>query len=190
MRFLDSGTARPNSGGHSVWKRLLASLIAGSVAIAINTFILLAADWIPLATAHGGLLKLIKPVAAGPLHALGVADAWTRLGLPAVGSATFKTGFHVAVGLAMAVFYAFVVDPALRGPSWRKGFLYAVFAWLANAFIVLPLTGQGIAGSRNLTLAGMVYYAFAHTVFFVLQAILYGKLVSRGKLVGKSAGRA
>ena len=77
----------------------------------------------------------------------------------------------------MAVFYAFAVEPILTGPSWYKGLLYAIFGWLANAFIVLPLIHQGIAGSRTLTVAGMVYFAVAHTIFFVLQAVLYRKFV-------------
>jgi hypothetical protein len=38
---------------------------------------------------------------------------------------------------------------------------------------------EGIAGSRSLSLAGMIYFAVAHTVFFVLLAALYN-YVTRG----------
>jgi hypothetical protein len=40
--------------------RLLPTLLAGTVAIIINTFALKAADWVPLATAKGGLLRLLS----------------------------------------------------------------------------------------------------------------------------------
>lgn len=39
--------------------RTLAALLAGAVAIALNTAALAAADLVPLATAHGGLLRLL-----------------------------------------------------------------------------------------------------------------------------------
>ena len=159
--------------------RLWISLAAGAIAIVINSFILFAADWIPLVTAHGGLLKLIKPFLAGPLQTLGVASLWRTLDLPAPQTTVFEIGFHIAVGLAMAVAYAFILEPVLRGPAWFKGLLYAAFVWILNAFIVLPWIGEGIAGSRDLSLAGMAYFAFAHTVFFVLLAILYAKFINR-----------
>ncbi|MCW8308732.1 MULTISPECIES: hypothetical protein [Acidiphilium] len=161
-----------------ITRRLWTGLAAGAIAIVINSFILFAADWIPLVTAHGGLLKLIKPFVAGPLQTSGVASLWRTLDLPAPQTMVFKIGFHIAVGLAMAVAYAFIFEPVLRGPAWLKGLLYAAFAWIMNAFIVLPWIGEGIAGSRNLSLAGMAYFAFAHTVFFVLLAILYAQFMN------------
>ncbi|MEE3504151.1 hypothetical protein [Acidiphilium acidophilum] len=176
-RPLASGVARGNPPFRPACL-LMNGLTAGAIAIAINSIILFAADWIPLTTAHGGLLKLIKPFAAGPLQASGIAAGWQALGLPAPHSAVFKIGFHVAVGLAMVVVYAFIVEPVLRGSAWLKGLLYAAFAWIMNAFIVLPWIGEGIAGSRNLSLAGMGYFAFAHIVFFVLVAVLYRKFMN------------
>lgn len=161
---------------NGIWPRLRTSLIAGSIAIAVNTFILFAADWIPLATAHGGLLKLIKPIFSGPLRIFGVTSFWHTLGLPGPKAAGFKIGFHVAVGIVMAIFYAFAVEPILSAAAWVKGMVYGAFVWFANAIIILPLIGEGIAGSRHLTVAGMIYFAIAHTIFFVLQAILYDYL--------------
>src|SRR5262245_31099174 len=64
----------------------------------------------------------------------------------------FKTGFHIVVGLLMAL-----------------------LAWLANALIVLPWIGEGIARSLYLSADGMIYFAAAHTVFFVLLALLYAR---------------
>lgn len=155
-----------------------AALLAGSIAIAINTAILAAADWIPLVTARGGLLKLLT-IAFGPaLSRLGVGIVWAGLGLPLPPGTAFQLGFHVVVGLAMAVFYAVALEPLLRGPPWWKGVLYAGGAWAANALIVLPWPGEGIAGSRSLSIAGMAYYAAAHTVFFVLLAVFFARFSS------------
>ena len=149
---------------------------AGAIAIAINTGILQMADWIPLQTARGGLLKLITQLLGGQLNGSALAGFWLGAGLPPPDSAAFKLGFHVLVGLLMAEFYAFVVEPWITGNAWRKGLIYALIVWLANAFILLPLTGEGIAGSRHLSLAGMAYFAVAHTVFFVLLSLIYARL--------------
>ena len=96
--------------------------------------------------------------------------------LPIPAGRAFQAGFHIVVGLAMALLYALVLEPVLRGPSWLRGLIYAVAVWLANAAVVLPATGEGFAGSRHLTLAGMVWFAAAHTLFFVVLAVLYARL--------------
>jgi hypothetical protein len=152
--------------------RVTAALLAGAVAIALNTAVLAAANLVPLATAHGGLLRLLVILTGGAISPTG---------------AVFQTGFHVVVGLAMALFYAFSLEPLLRGPSWLRGLLYALAVWLANAAIVLPETGEGFAGSRHLTLAGMVWFAAAHTLFFVVQAILYSRLREKQSMVNARA---
>jgi len=150
-----------------------AALLAGLIAIIANTLVLEGADLIPLVTARGGLLKLLKIYLSAPLANLGIAGLWASLPLPAPDSHAFKTGFHIFVGLLMAVFYAYVLEPLLPGTAPMKGLLYALFVWLANAFIVLPWIGEGIAGSANLDADGMIYFAFAHTMLFVLLALLY-----------------
>ena len=142
--------------------RTLAALVAGAVAIALNIAALAAADLVPLATAHGGLLRLLVMLSGGAL--------------PIPAGSAFQAGFHIVVGLAMALFYALVLEPVLRGPSWLRGLIYALAVWLANAAVVLPATSEGFAGSRHLTLAGMVWFAAAHTLFFVVLAVLYARL--------------
>jgi hypothetical protein len=134
-------------------------LVAGAIAIALNMAALSAADLVQLTTARGGLLRLLIMLSGGAI--------------PAPPSPTFQAFFHVVVGLAMALFYAYVLEPLLRGPSWIRGAFYALLVWLANAFIVLPATGEGIAGSRNLNIAGMTWFAAAHTLFFVVLATFY-----------------
>lgn len=153
--------------------RIFAALIAGTIAIALNSLLLRAADLIPLATAHGGLLRLLQ----------------TITGIHVTATAAFRWEFHAAVGLAMAVFYAFVVEPNLPGSPIVKGILYALAVWTLNAAVVLPVTGEGFAGSRDLTLAGMAWFAAAHTAFFVALAVLYARFCSnvggrRGLMIG------
>ena len=152
-----------------------ASLLAGAIAIAVNTALLTAADWIPLVTARGGLLKLLSIYLGPALSRAGAGSGWVGLGLPVPGGMTFQLGFHIVVGLAMALLYGVALEPVLPGRPWWKGLLYAVVAWLANALIVLPWLGEGIAGSRNLGVPGMAYFAAAHTVFFVLMAVLFAR---------------
>lgn len=154
-------------------QRAAAALLAGGLAIAVNTALLAAADAIPLVTARGGLLKLLKVAFGDTLTRLGAGALWARSGLPAPDSNTFQLGFHVVVGLAMALLYGLALEARLAGPPWRKGLVYAAAVWIANAFIVLPLLGEGIAGSRSLSLLGMAWFAAAHTVFFMGLALLF-----------------
>ena len=131
-------------------RKLAAALLAGLSAIVVNTAMLEAADWIPLVTARGGLLKLLKIYFALPLESLSVADFWTALHHPAADTHAFKTGFHIVVGLLTAVFHVFGLEPILSGPALVKGLVYALLVWLTNAFIVLLRIGEGSAGSRDL----------------------------------------
>jgi hypothetical protein len=157
------GLLRPRPDDATVaMPRALGALLAGAVAIALNIAALAAADFVPLATAHGGLLRLLVILMGNTL--------------PIPAGSTFQTAFHIVVGMAMALFYAFVLEPVLRGPGWVRGLIYAAAVWLANAAVVLPATGEGFAGSRHLTLAGMVWFAAAHTLFFVVLAVLYERL--------------
>jgi hypothetical protein len=140
--------------------RIVSALLAGAVAIALNTAALASADLVPVATANGGLLRLLS----------------NMTGIAPPSGALFQAVFHIVVGLAMSVFYAFAVEPLLQGPAWIRGCVYGLAAWLANAVIVLPVIGEGFAGCRNLTVFGMTWFAGAHMLFFVLQAILYARL--------------
>lgn len=155
----------------------MAGLSAGGVAIVANMLALRAAVAIPLATAHGGLLRLIRPWFEPPLRALGLSSLWTGIGGPSSYAPAFQAGFHLAVGLAMALFYAFALEPVLPGgKAWVKGLIYAAFVWVLNAAIILPALGEGFAGGAHLTMAGMIWFAAAHTLFFLLLAIVYARL--------------
>lgn len=174
------GQVHPAIGPRRSYSHIIAAaLSAGGVAIAINTVVLFAASSIPLVTAHGGLLTVIKLLAGKLLVASGVAGLWQAAHLPEVRSMIFQVGFHVVIGLGMAVFYALMVEPRLGGAAWRKGLIYAVAIWLLNAFLILPAIGEGIAGSHSITMGGMLYFAMAHTIFFLVLALLYSKFIDR-----------
>ena len=155
---------------------LVASLEAGALAIGANTALLAGADAVGFTTARGGLLRLLKDIAGGLAPFVGLDGVWNDVLAPATSGAFFQTAFHVVVGLLMAIFYAYVLEPVLPGRPWIKGLIYSALVWLLNAFAVLPLIGEGIAGSRQLGIAGMVGFAAIHTVFFVLLAVLYARL--------------
>lgn len=162
--------------------RLAPAVMSGSVAIVLNTLALKAADLVPLATAKGGLLRLLSVWFAAPLAATGIASAWLRSGAPAPDGSLFQIGFHLIVGLMMALFYAYVLEPVLPGGNVWKGAVYAIAVWLLNAVVVLPATGEGFAGRAHLTFAGVVWFAAAHSSFFMALAVLYGGLRRRSRL--------
>jgi len=156
-----------------------AALAAGTVAIALNILVLDAFDAADIVTARGGLQKLVRAWLSPPLIASGLSHAWSSSGLPGPDTPVFKTGFKVTVGLLMALAYAVLFEPIFRGGFLRKGVIAAVPFWLLNACVVLPLLGEGVAGVRTLTVGGLLSYAIAHTVFFVVLAWAYGTLKSR-----------
>jgi uncharacterized membrane protein YagU involved in acid resistance len=77
----------------------------------------------------------------------------------------------------MAVAYA-LIEPRLPGRPFSKGLVYGTVIWCFNAFLVLPLTGEGIAGARNVNTVGLIVFAVAHMTFFLTLSMLYGALCS------------
>ena len=152
------------------------ALIAGAIAITINILLLNLCDAYGIVTARGGLQRLVRLWLGGPMTQLGVADLWAAAGLPGPDTSIFRTGFKVSVGLGMAVFYALVFERLLGGGTLVKGLIYALLVWLINAFVVLPLLGEGIAGLNLLTTLGVTCFALAHTAFFIALAYTYAAL--------------
>jgi len=166
---------------HKVFEinRLRSALLAGSIAIILNTLALKAADMISLPTAHGGLLHLIAYGFSGVLQQSGISSVWIQMGAPAPNSPTFQVGFHIFVGLMMSIFYAFVLEPLMPWRATVKGLAYAIGLWLINAIIILPLTGEGFAGMANLSVAGILWFAAAHTLFYMMLAYGFELLEQR-----------
>ena len=165
--------------GWSLSHAALIGLVAGAIAIVINIAVLDAFDTAGIVTARGGLQKLVRMWVAAPLTRLGAGGLWASLGLPGPDTPVFKTGFKVVVGLLMALAYAVLLEPILRGRWLQKGLAAAVLFWLVNALAVLPLLGEGIAGLHTLTASGLLCYAVAHTTFFLVLAWLYDALIRR-----------
>jgi len=156
-------------------------MLAGSVAIVLNTLALAAADLFHLETAHGGLLRLIVSSLPSSVDRLGIASTWAAMNGPPISSKSFQTGFHLFVGLLMALFYAFVLEPFLPPSTAAKGWIYAIAVWLINASIVLPATGEGFAGNAHLTAAGIFWYTASHSLFFLVLAYGFAWLASEPK---------
>lgn len=164
MSTAHSGYRQPpqrpkGSGGRA---RTSAALIAGTIAILINMAALALCDAAGIATAHGGLLKLVRMLS----------------GLPPLGTVG-QQAFHFFVGIGMALAYAHLIEPLLKGNALAKGLIYALAVWIMNAAIVLPLTGEGFAGATHLDGMGILLFAVAHTLFFVILSAGYARLVTR-----------
>lgn len=82
------------------------ALVAGMIAIVLNTAALAAADLIALTTAHGALLRLLVMLAASAI--------------PVPKAPAFQTGFHIVIGLMMALLNAAVLERLLIGPAWFR----------------------------------------------------------------------
>ncbi len=119
-----------------------------------------------IVTARGGLLKLLLKL-ADLGHMPGMAGTWI-----------FQPLFHAVVGIAMIVAYGLLLG-TWRAPAFMKGLLAAAIIWLLNAGVVLPMLGEGFAGSRVLSISGLAAFAVAHTLFFVVGAVLDEKGMRR-----------
>lgn len=54
---------------------------------------------------------------------------------------------NLVMGLVWALLYGRFVEPALAGPGWRKGVLFALVPWLLSVVAFLPLVGGGFLGA-------------------------------------------
>jgi len=118
-----------------------AALAAGTIAIVLNILVLDAFYAASIITARGGLQKLVRSWLSPLIITSGLSHSWSSTGLPGPDTLVFKTGFKVTAGLLMALAYALLFEPTLRGGFLRKGPIAAVPFWLLNACVVLPLLG-------------------------------------------------
>ena len=165
---LDGGRRRP------LLFRLLAAVLAGTVAIAANMALLSIAKNAGITTGNGGLLRLFATMIQRLGWGLHLIDGQSNLPLPSLAL------FHIATGFAMAVAYVLIIEPKLPGRPFSKGLVYGTVIWCFNAFLVLPLIGEGIAGSRNVNAVGQIVFAVAHMTFFLALSMLYETLCSLG----------
>ena len=154
--------------------RLLAAVLAGTIAIAANMALLSFASIAGIPTSNGGLLRLFATMIQHLAGSLRLIDVRSNLPRPSLAI------FHIVTGLAMAVAYVLIIEPKLPGRPFSKGLVYGTVIWCFNAFLVLPLIGEGIAGSRNVNTVGLTVFAVAHMTFFLALSMLYGAMCSVG----------
>jgi hypothetical protein len=122
--------------------RLIAALLAGVIAISVNTAMLVGADAYGKKTAHSGLVRLLVDVADGLAGRVVLTARWSTIFSPAVSSARFQLVFHVLIGLLMAIFYAYLVEPALIGFAVVHTIFFVILAVLYEPLrkrLALPL---------------------------------------------------
>lgn len=155
--------------------RLKFALLAGLIAISLNTGALKLADCFSISTAHGGLLRLLTSWLGLFVQRSGwsLQKPWH----PPV-DAYFQVGFHFFIGMLMALGYAFAIEPWWRAKAWVKGLWCALVVWLLNALAVLPLTGEGLAGTAHLSFVGIAWFAAAHTLYFMALASIFERLMA------------
>ena len=146
---------------------MIASVLAGTIAIALNMALLSMASTAGFTTSHGGLFRLFTSIISRLGWSLRLIDSRSNLPL------STQAIFHIVTGLAMAIAYALMIEPKLPGRAYFKGLAYGTVVWCFNAFFVLPLTGEGLAGSRNLNTVGLIAFAIAHMSFFLALSVLY-----------------
>jgi uncharacterized membrane protein YagU involved in acid resistance len=146
---------------------LIASVLAGTIAIALNMALLSFASAAGISTSHGGLFRLFTSIISRLGWSFRLIDGRSNLPLSS------QAILHILTGLAMAIAYALVIEPKLPGRAFFKGFAYGSVVWCFNAFLVLPLAGEGLAGSRNLNTVGLIVFAVAHMTFFLALSMLY-----------------
>ena len=156
--------------------RLPAALVAAAGGLGGNMLLLAGADSIRLPTAHGGLLRLLLNIGGWCAARINQAQLWADVIVPGVSRKELQAGFHIVVGMLMAILYAYVLEPRLRFRPLISSIIYASVAWLVNGLIVLPLIGEGFAGSQHLDATGILAFAVAHTVYFVLLGTIYERL--------------
>jgi uncharacterized membrane protein YagU involved in acid resistance len=88
--------------------------------------------------------------------------------------------FHIITGLLMAVLYTLVLEPKLPGRPFSKGLAYGTAIWFLNAFLVLPLTDEGIAGFRHSNTLGFDRLCRCPYDLLFALSIVYGFLCTFG----------
>ncbi len=145
---------------------LYKGLLAGLIAITVNTVVLKAAPVLDIMAESGGLLKLVIMQVKPYLSASTIAFFQTT---------AFWIFFHYLTGFAMTLLYMYLLEPLLPANAFLSGTLFSFVPWLINGLVVLPVLGQGVFGYHKLPLSGMVYFFFANWLFAVLFVYLYKK---------------
>jgi hypothetical protein len=134
--------------------KLWNGLIAGLIAITVNTLLLKCSPLLHIKAEGGGLLKLLLK-----------AGRYITVQPPFLHKTLFGLIFHYLTGLFMALMYVYWFSPLLKLAGWIKGSLFSLLPWAINSFIVLPLLGQGWLGNNQLPSAGIIYFFVTNWIF-------------------------
>jgi hypothetical protein len=156
---------------------LMIATVRGALATAINMAMLAALGAAGIRTAHGGLLRLFVVGLIRVTPFLGInSTSPTELQRLLFAAAWFQEGFHIVMGLLIAVVYVCFLEPRCGSSPLLRGVLYGSATWLLNALIVLPAIGDGIAGQYHLSAAGIGGFAVAHMSYFLALSLLTSSL--------------
>ena len=155
--------------------KVQATVLAGFVAITVNTLVLKSAAPLGIVAESGGLLRLHVLYVGPLLRRLGVTGLWTSAGLPGPSSLAFWLAFHYATGFAMVLLYTLFLERVLPGSGFVKGSVFSLVPWLINGLAVLPLLGQGAFGVRRLPVSGIVYFFIANWMFGAVLGVVYAR---------------
>jgi hypothetical protein len=140
----DEGNAAMVTDSGQIGRRadsLSAAVLAGFVATGLMTVVLSLAYAVALAVGSPDpqapvLLRWMWGLANNTI------TEGTQTALPVA------VGMHFASGTAMAVVYAAVAEPRLRGPGWRRGIAFSLVPWILSVVVFLPAVGGGPFGLR------------------------------------------
>jgi len=86
---------------------------------------------------------------------------------------------HFLLGtVAFPLAYLVAIQPYVAGPGWVRGLVFGFLAWLAAAFVVVPMMGGGVlyanAGGTMAASASLM----GHLVFGVVLGAIVGKPIN------------
>lgn len=82
---------------------------------------------------------------------------------------------HFGAGILLGILYAAFVEPALHGPGWRRGILFALVPWLLSLIVFLPAAGGGFLG---LSLHAGPLPIVGNLILHVIYGVTLGEVVA------------
>ncbi len=127
-----------NQSSVSVRRAALAGL-AGAVA---NSLAIRAFESTGIQTGTAGLSKLVVAINNAALGTAGLSFRLPeKLGQPG------QEIFHSAMGMVMAVIFAWIFFPRLPGRPVIRGLIFSLLPWLMQSLVVAPYMGFGFFGA-------------------------------------------
>ena len=118
-----------------------------------------------------GTTAMTVLVLAGPLMGLSMPGPWESLASFMRVPVALGWIAHLMVGVVLALVYATLVRPHLRGAPWLRGALFAVAPWLMAQVVLMPMMGAGLfAGSAIVAIGSLM----GHLVYGGVVGATYG----------------